>query len=141
MLALIDSGSKVNAMNPAYAKKVGILVRKTDVGAQKIDGSHLDTFGMVTAGFLLQDKLGKVRFFQETFLVADTRMEVVLGMPFHSLSSADIRFTERELVWRTYIDAETLPTTRRVETTDKKTFAAATLSKDERIDAVMNPSQ
>ena len=30
-------GSEVNAMNPAYAKKLGLLLRKTYVGAQKID--------------------------------------------------------------------------------------------------------
>ena len=42
---------------------------------------------------------------QETFLVADTRVEVVLGMLFLTLSSADIRFAE-ELVWRTYTAAE-----------------------------------
>ena len=58
--ALLDLGSEDNAMNPAYAKKLGLRVRQTDVGAQKIDGSHLDTFGMVIAGFSLQDKLGKV---------------------------------------------------------------------------------
>ena len=85
-------------MNPAYAKKLGLPVRQTDMGAQKIDGSHLNTFEMVIAGFSLQDKLGKVRFFQETFLVADTRMEVVLEMLFLTLSNADIRFAERELV-------------------------------------------
>ena len=51
--ALLDSGSKVNAMNPAYAKKLGFRVRQTDVGAQKIDGSHLNTFRMVIAGFSL----------------------------------------------------------------------------------------
>ena len=96
--ALFDSGSEVNAINPAYTKKLGLRVRQTDVEAQKIDRSHLDTFGMIIAGFSLQDKLGKVRFFQETFLVADTRMEVVLGMPFLTLSNADIRFAERELV-------------------------------------------
>ena len=73
--------------------------------------------------------------------MADTRMEVILGIPFLTLSSADIRFAERELVWSTYIDAETLPTARRVEIIDKKEFAAAALSKDERIDAVTNPSQ
>ena len=50
-------------MNPGYAKKVGLRIRQTDVGAQKIDGSHLDSFGMVIAGFSPQDKLGKVRFF------------------------------------------------------------------------------
>ena len=96
--ALLNSGSEVNAMNPTYAKKLGLRVRQTNVGAQKIDGSHLNTFGMVIAGFSLQDKLGKVRFFQETFLVADTRMEVVLGMSFLTLNNADIRFAERGLV-------------------------------------------
>ena len=37
--ALIDSGSEVNAMIPAYASKLSLRVRYTDVGAQKIDGS------------------------------------------------------------------------------------------------------
>ena len=45
---------------------------------------------MAIAVFSLQDKLGKVRFFQETFLVADTRTEVFLGMPFLTLSSAKV---------------------------------------------------
>ena len=35
MSTLIDSGSKVNAMNPAYAEKLGLFVRKTDVEDQK----------------------------------------------------------------------------------------------------------
>ena len=96
--ALLDLGSKVNTMKPAYAKKLGLHVRQTDVGAQKIDGSHLNTFGIFIAGFSLQDKLGKVRFFQETFLVADIKMEVVLVMPFLTFSNADIRFAEQELV-------------------------------------------
>ena len=70
-------------MNPAYTKKLGLLVMKTDVGAQKIDGSRLETFGMDIAGFSLHDKLGMVRFFQETFLL------LVLGMAFLTLGSAD----------------------------------------------------
>ena len=129
--ALIDSGSEVNAMNPAYAKKLGLRVRQTNVGAQKIDGSHLETFGMVIASFSLQDKLGKVRFFQETFLVADTQIKVVLGMPFLTLGNAVIRFAERKLVGRTYSAAEALPTTRRVEIIDKKEFATAALNEDD----------
>ena len=44
--ALIDSGSEVNAVHPAYAAKLGLRVRETDVGAQKINGSHLNTFSM-----------------------------------------------------------------------------------------------
>lgn len=35
--ALIDSGSKFNAMLPTYVKKLGLQIRKTNVGAQKID--------------------------------------------------------------------------------------------------------
>ena len=49
--ALIDSGSEVNAMTPAYTSKLGLRVRYTDVGAQKIDGSTLQTFGMALANF------------------------------------------------------------------------------------------
>ena len=129
--ALIDSGSEVNAMHPAYAAKLGLRVREADVGAQKIDGSHLDTFGMVIAGFLVEDKLGKVRFFQETFLLANISLEVVLGIPFLTLSSVDIRFPERELAWRTYTAAEALPTTRRVEIIDKEEFAETVLGGDD----------
>ena len=55
VLALIDSGSEVNAIAPAYAKKLGLRVRKTNVGAQKIDGSTLKTYDMVIAGFQVQD--------------------------------------------------------------------------------------
>ena len=61
--ALIDSGSEVNAMHPAYATKLGLHARKINIGAQKIDGSYLDTFGMVIADSSVKDKLGRVRFF------------------------------------------------------------------------------
>ena len=55
--------NEVNAMYPAYATKLGLRTRKIDVGAQKIDGSHLDTFGMVIADSSVKDKLERVRFF------------------------------------------------------------------------------
>ena len=43
-------------MTPAYAKKLGLRTQKTDVGAPKIDGSSLDIFEMVIAGFQVLDK-------------------------------------------------------------------------------------
>ena len=49
--ALLDSGSEVNAISPAYAKRLGLKTQKINVGAQKIDGSTLKTFGMVIADF------------------------------------------------------------------------------------------
>ena len=110
--ALIDSGSEVNAMTPAYVSRLGLRARHTNVGAQKIDGSTLQTFGTVLADFQVEDKLGKARFFQETFLLADISAKVVLGIPFLTLSNADVQFVERDLTWRSYTTAEALPTTK-----------------------------
>ena len=63
MRALIDSGSEVNAMTPAYALKLGLRACHTNGRAQKIDGSTLQTFGMVLASFQVEDKLEKARLF------------------------------------------------------------------------------
>ena len=52
---------------------------------------------MVLASFQIQDKLGTARFFQETFLLANISVEVVLGMSFVTLSNADIQFAEKKL--------------------------------------------
>ena len=94
---LIDSRSEVNAMNPTYAAKLGLVTRKTDVDAQKIDGLTLITYEMVLVGFSVQDKLTKVWLFEETFLLSDTSIEVVLRIPFLTLSDADVQFVEKEL--------------------------------------------
>ena len=125
--ALLDLGSEVNAVYPAFAKELGLPIRPTDMGAQKIDGTTLETYGMVVAAFSVEDKANRVRFFEETFLVANVSPEVVLGMPFLTLSGADVDFLGRELRWRTYSTEEALPTTRRVELVGKKKFAAAAL--------------
>ncbi len=41
--ALLDSGSDVNAMSQAVAQQLGLKVRNTNFGAQKIDGTTLET--------------------------------------------------------------------------------------------------
>ena len=81
----------------------------------------------------MEDKLGRTRYFQETFLLADISVEVVLGMLFLTLSNADIQFAKKELIWRSYTAAEALPTTKRVEIIDKKEFTRAAL--DEHVEA------
>ena len=58
--ALIDSGSEVNAITLAYALRLGRRVYRTDIRAQKIDGSTLKIFGMVLASFQVEDKLGRI---------------------------------------------------------------------------------
>lgn len=69
----------------------------TNVGTQKIDGTTLETFKMVIAGFSVYDKARKFHFFEETFLLADISMDVALGMSFLTLSDVDVFFTDREL--------------------------------------------
>ncbi len=127
---LIDSGSEVNAMTAGFAAKLGLIPRPTNVGTQKIDGSILETYGMALAGFLLQDSLGRVQFFGETFLLADISIEVVLGMSFLSRSNADFQFDAGELNWRSYTVAEVLSTASGVELIDKHVFAKAALGKN-----------
>ena len=124
---LIDSGNEVNAIHPTFIKELGLPIRLTDIGAQKIDGTTLDTYGMVVAAFSVTDKANRVRFFEETFLVANISSEVVLGMPFLTLSGADVDFLDWDLRWRTYTTEEALSTTRRVELKGKKEFAATAL--------------
>ena len=51
VLALLNSGSKVDAMTPAYGAHLGLKMRMTNVNAQKIDGFSLATHGMVIAAF------------------------------------------------------------------------------------------
>ena len=82
---------------------------------------------MVLANFQVEDRLGKVRFFQETFLLADINAELVLSMPFLTFSNVNVQFVEKELTWRFYTTAEALPTIKRVEFINKKKFAKVAL--------------
>ena len=125
--ALVDFGNEVNAMTPAYAAKRGLKVQKTDIKTEKIDGSTLETFEMVLADFQMKDKLGRARFIQEAFLLADISAEVVLDMPFLTLSNANVQFVEKELIWRSYT---TISTIKWVELIDKKEFAKEALDEN-----------
>lgn len=125
--ALLNNGSKVNAISPAYAEKLCLQVPKTDVSAQKIDGSILETFEMVITSFQVEGKLKKACFFQETFLVANTSMKIVLKMFFLAFSNANVSFADNDLIWKTYIVDKALPTTKCIQIINRKEFAKATL--------------
>ncbi len=84
-------------MTSAYAIKLSFTIYKTSVGVQKIDGLLLETYDIVLASFLLQDSQEKVWFFEETFLLANTSIKMVLGMLFLAFSNADFEFGAKEL--------------------------------------------
>ena len=82
---------------------------------------------MIIAGFQVEDKLGRARFFQESFLLAETSIKIVIGMLFFTLSNASMQFAEKTLMWRSYTATEALPTTKRLELINKKEFAKIAL--------------
>ena len=51
---------------------------------------------MVIASFQIHNKSGRVRFFLETFLVPDKRIDIVLGMLFLTFCNIDIRFAKED---------------------------------------------
>ena len=133
MSALFDLGSKVNAIYPTFTKQLSLFIRPTDIGVQKNDSPTLDTLKMVVTTFSITDKVNWVIFFEETFLVANVSLKVVLGMLFFTLNSANIDFLDRKLQWRTYINKVAFLTTRRVKLVDNKKFAAAALDPENEI--------
>ena len=131
--ALLNSGSKVNTINFDYAQKLKLKIQKTNIGAQKIDGSALEIFEMVIADFQMQNKASKPRFFQETFLVANTKFKVILGMLFLKISNADMLIGEKTLTQKSYTTNKALPTTKQVQIVDPKEFVIVVLDIDSKM--------
>ena len=65
--------------------------------------------------------------------MANTKFEVILGMPFLKIRNADMSFGEGISTWRTYITNEALLTTKRVQIIDPKEFVIAALDIDSKI--------
>ena len=114
-------------MNLEFIRKLGLKVQKTNIGAQKINGSALETFKIEIADLQMEDKVGKPRFFQETFLMANTKFEMILGMLFLKLSNADMLFGKKILMQKTYTTNKALSTIEQVQIINKKDFVIAIL--------------
>ena len=128
--ALINSGSEFNVMTLAYAKKLGLRIQKIDIGAEKIDGSSLDMFRIVIASFLILDKQNRIWFFQKTFLLTNTTIEVVPRILFLTFSNANIQFAEKKPTWRFYTTKKALSSTQKIELINKEKLAKAALNEN-----------
>ena len=62
-----------------------------------MDGIMLDTFRIVVIAFSVTDKADQVRFFEETFIMANISPEAVFRMLFLTLSGTNVDFLSREL--------------------------------------------
>ncbi len=84
-------------MNQAFAQQLGFKIRKINVEAQKIDGTTLETYGMVVSTFSVLDKDNRERFFEKSFLLADVKPDIVHRIPFLTMSNGDVNFQSRDL--------------------------------------------
>lgn len=95
---LIDSGSEVNAIISTYVAKPGPKFCCINIKAEKINGSIFNIFGIILTSFQVENKLGRVCFFKEIFLLADMSMELALEMFFLTFSNTNIKFTKKILI-------------------------------------------
>ena len=70
---------------------------------------------MVIINFQVENKVGKPRFFQETFLVTNTKFKVILKKLFLKTSNTDILFGKKMFILKFYIINKTLPTIKQVQ--------------------------
>ena len=83
---------------------------------------------MVIIDFQIKDKTSKPRIFYKTFLIANTKFEVILKMLFLKLSNTNMSFDKKTLMWRTYTINKALSTTKQVQIIDKKDFVIVALN-------------
>ena len=82
---------------------------------------------MVIVDFQIEDKANRPRFFQKTFLVADTKFKVILKMPFLKISNVDMSFGKEILIWKTYTTNKALPIIKQVQIINKQDFVIVVL--------------
>lgn len=95
--ALRDSKSQINTISQAFASELGFKIQITDVGVQKIDSNTLETYEIVVSIFSVLNKDSRKRFFEEIFLLANVKPDIVLDMHFLTIGNADIDFQAQNL--------------------------------------------
>ena len=85
------------------------------------------TFGIVIADFQIENKANRPKFFQEIFLMVDTKFEVILKMFFLKISNANISFDKKTLMWKFYTAIKALSIIKQVQIVDPKKSVIAML--------------
>lgn len=88
------------------------------------------TYTIVIAGFSIQNKLRKIKFFEEIFLLIIISKEVILEILFLIFYNANIQFAEKKLKCKRYIIAKALFITQKVEFINKKEFTTVILNEN-----------
>ncbi len=95
--ALLDSEREINVISQVFAHQLGLKIWKTNVGAQKIDDTILKTYKIIVSTFSVLDNNGRGRLFEKSFLLADIKPNVMLEIPFFTMSNLDVDFQAQDL--------------------------------------------
>lgn len=74
-----------------------LRVQATNVWAQKIDGTTLETYRIIVPIFSVSDKDDMERFFEKTFSLTDFKPDIVFGMLLLTINNANIHFQAWDL--------------------------------------------
>ena len=96
-MTLLNLSSEINTIHQTFTKELDFPIRQTDVTAQKIDDIILNIYEIVVEAFLLTKKANWIRFFEETFSVANISLKIVFKILFFVLNNTDIDFLGQEL--------------------------------------------
>ena len=69
-------------MSQVFALLLDFKIQKTNIRAQKIDSIILKTYGIIVFIFFILNKDNKVRFFEKSFLLANIKLDIILGILF-----------------------------------------------------------
>lgn len=87
-------------------------------------------YGIIIARFLLKNSEKKVWFFEETFLLANISIEVILRMLFLTLSNANVLFGVEKLTSRYNTSVEALLIAKQIKLINKHKFIKTALDKN-----------
>lgn len=84
-------------MSQAFTHQLGLKIWKTNVRAQKIDSTTLETYGIVVFTFSILDKDNREKFFEKSFLLADVKPDIVVKMSFLAMNNTQVDFQAQDL--------------------------------------------
>lgn len=85
-----------------------LIPRSTNFSTLKIDNLALKTYETITNRLSIEDKLKQIYFFEETFLLTNTNIKIVLKMLFFCFSNINIYYNAKKVTKKTYTITNTM---------------------------------
>lgn len=73
----------------------------------------------------MENKVGRPRFFQKNFLVANIKFKMILEIFFFKINNTNMLFEKKILIWKTYTTNKTLFIIEQIQNVNSKKFILA----------------